>query len=75
MSLKVTINIAIKLILENKRDLEFSENELTKLFLFATSQAHLYFDEKIFDQVDGVAMGSHLGPASANLFMGYNEQK
>ena len=31
--------------------------------------------EKIFDQVDGVAMGSPLGPALANLFMGYYEQK
>ena len=33
------------------------------------------FDGKIFDQVDGIAMGSPLGPALANLFMGYDEQK
>ena len=51
------------------------ENELTKLFRFATSQTHFYFDGKIFDQVDGIAMGSPLGPALANLFIGYNEQK
>ena len=73
--LSETIDIAVKLILENKEDLKFSENELTKLFRFATAQTHLYFDGKIFDQVDGVAMGSPLGPALANLFMGYYEQK
>ena len=73
--LSETIDIAVKLILENKKDLKFSENELTKLFRFATAQTHFYFDGKIFDQVDGVAMGSPLGPALANLFMGYYEQK
>ena len=70
-----TIDIAVKLILKNKKDLKFSENELTKLFRFATAQTHFYFDGKIFDQVDGVATCSPLGPASANLFMGYYEQK
>ena len=73
--LNETIDIAVKLILENKKDLQFSENELTKLFRFATAQTHFYFDGKIFDQVDGVAMGSPLGPALAYLFMGYYEQK
>ena len=73
--LSETIDIAVNLILENTKDLKFSENELTNLFRFATSQTHFYFDEKIFDQVDGVAMGSSLGAAVANFFMGYNEQK
>ena len=69
------IDIAVKLILENKKDLKFSENELTKLFRFATAQTYFYFDGKIFDQVDGVAIGLPLGPVLANLFMGYYEQK
>ena len=59
-------NIPLSIILEYKKDLKFSENELTKLFRFATSQMHFYFDAKIFHQVDGVAMGSPLGPALAN---------
>ena len=75
ITLSETIDIAVMLILENKKDLKFSEDELTKLFRFATSEMHFYFDGKIFDQVDWVAMGSPLGPALANLFMGYNEQK
>ena len=45
------------------------------MFRFATVQTHFYFDGKTFDQVDEVAMGSPLGPALANLFMGYCEQK
>ena len=60
---------------KNKKDCNFLENELTKLFRFVTSQTNFYFDGKIFDQVDGVAMGSPLAPALANLFIGYNEQK
>ena len=73
--LSEAIDIAVKLILENKKDLKFSENELTKLFRFVMTQTHFYFDGKIFDQVDRVAMGSPLGPDLANLFMGYYEQK
>ena len=57
--LSETIDIEVKIILENKKDLKFSENELTKLFGFASSQTHFHFD----------------GPALANLFMGYNWQK
>ena len=57
---------AVFLILENKIDLKFSENELTKLFRFATSQTN-YFVGKILDQVAGVAMGSPLGPSLTNL--------
>ena len=42
--LSETIDIAVKLISENKKDLKFSENEFTKLFRFATAQTHFYFD-------------------------------
>ena len=75
MPLSETIDITVKLILKNKNDLIFSVNELNKLFRFATSQTHSYFDGKIFDQIDGVSMDCPLGPALANLFMGCNEQK
>ena len=33
------------------------------------------FEGNFYDQIDGVAMGSPLGPVLANLFMGYHEQK
>ena len=40
-----------------------------------TSQTHFLFNNEIYDQTDGVAMGSPLGRALANLFMGYHENK
>lgn len=49
-------------------------NQLKKLFMFATSMTHFQFKGKFYDQVDGVAMGSPLGPTLANLFMGHHEQ-
>ena len=41
----------------------------------ATSDVQFSFDSEIYSQVDGVAMGSPLGPTLANIFMGYLETK
>ena len=45
----------------------------TKLLKFATSGMFLY-KESIYKQVDGVAMGSPLGPSLANFFLGHLEE-
>ena len=58
--LSETTDIAVKLILESKKHLEFSENDLTKSFRFATSETHFYFDGKTFYQVHGIVMDSPL---------------
>ena len=34
-----------------------------------TQQAHFVFNGKYYDQIDGVAMGSPLGPLFANAYM------
>ena len=34
---------------------------------------HFLFDGKVYDQIDGVAMGSPLAPVLANLFLGHYE--
>ena len=49
--------------------------QLKKVFVFAIALTHFLFNNEIYDQIDGVAMGSRLGPALANLFMGYHENK
>ena len=72
--LKETIEIAVNLICTNEPDIKISKTELLKLFNFATSQSHFSFKGEIYDQVDGVAMGSPLGPVLANIFMGYYEK-
>ena len=48
---------------------------LKDLLLFATKKSHFVFDGDYYDQVDGVAMGSPLGPVLANIFMCNFEEK
>ena len=45
--------------------------DLEKFFQFATSGTNFMFEGKFYDEIDGVAMGSPLGPVLANLFIGY----
>ena len=71
--LKESIDLAVSYITEGNASLRFSKAELTKLFSIATSQTHFLFNGKVFDQIDGVAMGSPLAPVLANLFLGHYE--
>ena len=48
---------------------------LKTLFEFATKISHFIFDGQYYDQVDGVAMGSPLGPVLANIFMCHFEEQ
>ena len=44
------------------------------MFSIATSQTHFLFNDNVFDQIDGVTMGSPLTPVFANLFLGHHEK-
>ena len=72
--LSEAIDIAINLIFENSADIKFTKCELQKCFKIAASETHFTFNGSIYDQIDGVAMGSPLTPVLANLFMGSHEQ-
>ena len=48
---------------------------LKTLLEFATKKSHFVFDGHYYDQIDGVAMGSPLGPVLANISMCDFEQK
>ena len=73
--LKETINLAVNLITQSNPSIKISKDDLRGLFRFATSQSHFLFDGNFYDQIDGVAMGSSLGPVLANLFMSVNEKE
>ena len=49
------------------------ENEFIKLLNLAVKNCHFIFNGKFYDQVDGVAMGSPLGPLLANIFLSFHE--
>ena len=72
--LNETIELALDYILSNNPEVNISRKDLKKLFQFATSETHFHFNGEIYEQVDGVAMGSPLAPVLANLFMGHHEQ-
>ena len=44
------------------------------MFKVATSETQSIFNNEIFDQIDGVSMGSPVTPILANLSMGYHEK-
>jgi len=48
---------------------------LKVLLEFPTKKSHFIFDGQYYDPIDGVAMGSPLGPVLANIFMCYFEEK
>ena len=48
---------------------------LKDLLQFPTKQSHFLFDGKYYDQIDGVAIGSPLGPVLANIFLRHFEEK
>ena len=48
---------------------------LKGLLEFATKKSHFIFDGQYYDQIDGVAMGSPLGPVLANIFMCHFEEE
>ena len=71
--LNESIDLAVSYISEGNPNLKLSKTDLTKLFSFATSQTNFLFYGKMYDQIDGVAMGSPLAPVLANLFLGHHE--
>ena len=67
--LEEAIDYTIQLL--DSRDIltEYSEETMRSLLLLATKDVHVEFGGQFHLQIDGVAMGSSLGPTLANIFM------
>ena len=76
LPLKETIDLATnKLFMENNLLSNLNKEEFKTFLEFATCEPWFIFDNEFYTQVDGVAMGSPLGPTLANIFMSSHEVK
>jgi hypothetical protein len=71
-----TIRICADKLYENgPNSLTLSRDNFIKLMNWAVDSVQFSFNDTIYCQIDGVAMGSPLGPSLANIFVGYQEQQ
>ena len=56
-------------------DLNIKESELVTLLQLATKDQLFQFEGNLYQQIEGVAMGSPLGPLTANAFLCSLEEK
>jgi len=72
-----TIDLILKLVYT--RNTKYFHNlrreELKQLLIICTTESHFQFNKNYYEQTDGVAMGSPLGPLFANIFMSDFERK
>ena len=52
-----------------------SKSEFKELLSPATKDSHFIFDGTLYKQIDGLAMGSPLGPILSNVFLAYHEKQ
>ena len=72
---KETINIVIDLLFHDSVLFNgLSKTQFRKLLNLSCSENIFLFNNNLFKQIDGVAMGSSLGPIMANIFMCYMEK-
>ena len=74
-TIEETIDICTNSLFENMEKVEgLSKIEFKVLLSLATKESYFVFNGQLYKQVDGVAMGSPLGPTLANAFLVYFEK-
>ena len=68
--LKRTLNLVLKRVFTDELiDTTLSKRTLKKLLLDACTKTVFSFDNTLYEQIDGVSMGSCLAPVSANIIL------
>ena len=71
-----TINICADRVYKRKKKVKgLLKRHFKQLLTYATKSSCFLFNGTYYCQIDGVAMGSPLGPTLANLFLAYHEEK
>ena len=71
-----TIDIAVNKLFGRKKKYEgFSKEQFRKLLSLAVKNSFFLFNDTYYEQLDGAAMGSPLGPTIANIFLCHWEEK
>ena len=70
MPLTKTVNIILERVYTEKLiNTKLSKRSLKKLILDSCNKTAFSFNNKIYEQIDGVSMGSSLGPVLANIIL------
>ena len=70
-----TIDICVNQFFEKTDTVQgFTNSELKQLLSLATKEYYFIFNGLPYKQIDGVAMGSPLGPSLANAFFSHHEK-
>ena len=74
--LNETIDIIINYLYNgNIKPPSMREEDMRKLLIYAAKESHFLFDGKLYQQIDGVSMGSPLAPILAEIFLQDFERK
>ena len=75
-SLDETIGICTQGLFESDSTVYgLNKKEITEMLSLTTKESIILFDMEFYSQIDGVAMGSPLGPTLANVFLCHHEKK
>ena len=74
------MDLSIHVLIKNKKQTEWCKNcknrfEMNYLLETSTKHTNCVFNKKIYSQVNGIAMGSPLGPLFADIYVNYLENK
>ena len=69
-----TIKICIDELFKSEMTVSgLNQKEMFEMLSLTLKESIILFDNKYYSQIDGVAMGSPLGPTLANIFLCYHE--